>query len=111
GPLLHVRDGEEVRAAEVDFVAGGEFLLPFEAVAVEAGAVEAVEVAHAPAATGVVDLGVFAAAQFVLEDDAVGGGAPEVIALSDREGEYVSEAVVPPDYQINRRARRHGVTP
>ena len=97
-----------MRLAEVDVVAGGEVELGGEAVAVDAGAVEAVEVADTPAAIGVEDLGVLAAAQLVLEDDAIGGGAAEGVAVGGGQGEDVSEAVVAPHHEVSRPVCRHG---
>src|SRR5262249_25522759 len=76
--------------------------LPFavEPDVVDARAIETVEVADAPAAGAVADLGVLAAAQVVLEDNAVGRGPPQRVGLAGDERENVPEAIVATDYQI-----------
>ena len=108
GQLAHVLDEKEAGAAELHFVVGRQFAFALDGGAVESGAVEAVEVAEAPAAVGGADLGVFPTTEIVFEDDAVGGGPAEGAGLPRREREDVAEAVVPPDHEIGCRARGHG---
>src|SRR5207244_3630628 len=92
----------------VDVVAGGQLDLAGEALVVDAGAVEAVEVADAPQAVGAEDLGVFAAAQLVLEDDAVGRGPAQGIAVGGGQGEHVAAAVVAPHHEESGTVCGHG---
>src|SRR5260370_17743517 len=70
--LAHVLNKNKASPAHVNFVARRQLPFTLQGVAVDARAVEAVEIAHAPAAVGMIDLGMFAAAEIVLQDDAVG---------------------------------------
>src|SRR5262249_39052599 len=78
-----------------------------ERVAVDARAVEALQVAQPPAAVGVVDLGVLAAAQLVLQDDAVGRRPAEGEALPGDERVDVAEPVVTAGHQGGRSGGNH----
>src|SRR5436309_1831918 len=62
----------------------------------------------APTSAGLVPLGVFTAADLVLDDDAVGRGAAQGRALADDQGEYVPVAVVAADHQISAGVCGHG---
>src|SRR5262249_50679171 len=75
--------------------------------AVDARPVHAFEVAHAPPADGVRNLRVLPAAQVVLEDDAVGVGPAQAVALADVQGQHVPEAVVTAKDQICVGATEH----
>jgi hypothetical protein len=97
---VHALDEQEVGPAEVDDVPRVEFPLAVQGLVVDAGAVEAVEVADAPAAVAPGDLGVFPGTQVVFEDNAVGSGPAQGVRLAGRNGEDVAEAVFAADHEI-----------
>ena len=100
GQLLHVLDVHQPGPAQVDFVARLEWPLDRDRLVVETGAVQAAQVADDPGAVGQVDFGVFPAAQFVLEDDAVGAGPAEREATPGLQREHLPEPIVQSDDQI-----------
>src|SRR5713101_9313232 len=53
--LSHVFDKEQMRPAQMNFVTRGQLTFTFQGFRVDAGAVEAVEVAQTPTAIGVID--------------------------------------------------------
>jgi len=57
-------------------------------------------VADHPGAVGLVDFGMFPAAQLVLEDDAVGPRPAEGVPRPRLQGEYFPEPIVQSDDQI-----------
>ena len=96
--VFELVDENEVAAADLKLVAGRQ--LPFvDGGAADAGAVETLEIAEPPTVLGELDGGVFARAEFVLEDDAVGAGASERYPRTDFERVDVAVAVVVLDDQ------------
>ena len=93
GQLVHVLDEDEAHPPEVDLVLGIEVALALDADAVDAGAVEAAQVAQPPALGDVVDLGMLAAGEVVLEDDGIGAGTPDRVHLAGHQGMDFPEAV------------------
>jgi hypothetical protein len=99
--LAHVLDEDQVRAADVDLVAGGELPIAVEALVVDARAVEAAHVADVPVAVSVEQLGVLAAAQVVLEDDATGWRPAQGVALPGGQGKDIPETVIAANHQVS----------
>ena len=94
GGVLNVTD----TAGELYRRAARRALLAAEADPVDSGAIKAVEVADTPTTAAETDLGVFAAAQVVLEDDAIGSGPAHSVGLAPHKRENVPEAIVAADH-------------
>ena len=94
GQVGQVVDEQELGAAELDLVAGVEGLVAANGLAVDLGAVEAVEVADVPGALGVGELGVVAGGEVVGQDDAVLGRTADPVRDPLLEGIDVAEPVV-----------------
>jgi hypothetical protein len=104
--LVQALDENEGGVAELHLVAGRQLPFGFQGDAVDSGAVEALEVADAPFAFRHGDFGVFAAAQFILEDDAVGVGPAQREALSGLERKHVAVAIVAAHHEVGTGTRR-----
>ena len=93
--------------ADADLIIGRQLPFAIERLTVNARAVETVEIAQAPVTVGVIDLGVLAAALLVLQDDAIGVGPAQRVALARDQRIHVAEAIIPADHKISGGARRH----
>src|SRR5665213_1520083 len=93
--------------AQLHFVVGRQLALSLNGEAVEASAVQAVEVAQSPTAFIATDFRVFPTTEIVFEDDAIGRSAAERAGLLRLERENVAEAVVSANHQICCRACGH----
>src|SRR6516162_7139342 len=83
--LIHVVHEQQVGTAQMDFILRSQLPFGIEANAIDARTVEAVEVADTPTAAAETDLSVLAAAQVVLEDDAIGRGPAQSVGLASNE--------------------------
>src|SRR5262249_28297422 len=107
--LAEIFDEDEPAAPKPDLVARAQRLLVLNGVAVDARAIQAAEVAHRPRAIGLKDFGMLAAAQVVVEDDFIGFGTAEDVALTGLEGKDVSQAVGATDHQKCFASGRHAL--
>src|SRR5262249_49193353 len=101
GELVHVLDEEKVRPAQTDLVAGVQVGLALDPFPVDTNTVETVQVADAPAAVSQANLGMLAAAQVVLENDAIGGSPAQGTALGGGQGKDVPVSVFAADHQVS----------